>query len=146
MTAAAEQNRATMHAIYYEVVSEKRLDRLPDLLTPDVTQHRAGPEPIVSGVDGVRHHFEQLFEGIPDVRIVVDHDIATDDGYAAKWRGLGTHTGTLFGVPASGKEVVMDAVEICVMEGGRLKEFWIRMDLLGLLQQMGALPPRPPQD
>jgi hypothetical protein len=55
-----------------------------------------------------------------------------------------TQTGPLEGsagtIPPSGKRAVLPAVEVMRMESGRSKENHLYFDLMGLLQQIGAVP------
>jgi predicted ester cyclase len=55
-------------------------------------------------------------------------------------RWTGTHRGEFMGVPASGASVDVDFIDIWRIENGLLSESWVRMDLLGLMQQVGAVP------
>jgi SnoaL-like polyketide cyclase len=44
------------------------------------------------------------------------------------------------GVPASGPSVEVNFTDIWRIESGQLAGSWVRMDLLGLMQQVGAVP------
>jgi predicted ester cyclase len=60
-----------------------------------------------------------------------------------------THTGELMGIPASGNPVEMRSIDIWRVQDGMFVEHWDELNLLEMLQQMGALPPLasgPPQD
>ena len=52
----------------------------------------------------------------------------------------GTHKGDLLGIPASGKHVRWDAVDVYRVSDGKIAEEWTVWDALGLLQQVGAVP------
>jgi predicted ester cyclase len=54
----------------------------------------------------------------------------------------GTHTGAPFppGIPASGKSMTWKEVHIFRCADGRIAEHWGVFDLLGILQQLGAIP------
>ena len=54
------------------------------------------------------------------------------------WRG--THTGNFLGIPPTGKQVVFTSTEFYRVAGGKLAEEWVELDMLGLLQQLGAIP------
>jgi predicted ester cyclase len=56
----------------------------------------------------------------------------------------GTHRGEFMGVPATGKHVVIDVIDIIRIADGQLIEHWNVLDMLGLMQQVGALPTRGP--
>ena len=52
----------------------------------------------------------------------------------------GTHKGEFMGVPASNASVEVSFIDIWRIENGQLVESWVRMDVLGLMQQVGAVP------
>jgi predicted ester cyclase len=53
---------------------------------------------------------------------------------------VGTHGGELFGVPATGKQVHLDLIDIVRVSGGKIVEHWNVVDSFGLMQQLGAIP------
>jgi predicted ester cyclase len=52
----------------------------------------------------------------------------------------GTHSGAFAGVPPTGKQVRVEAIDITRCDGDRMVEHWGQMDTLGLLTQIGAIP------
>ena len=48
------------------------------------------------------------------------------------------------GIPATGRHVAVKGMVIDRVVDGKLKDSRILMDTLGLLHQLGALPPAPP--
>ena len=52
----------------------------------------------------------------------------------------GTHDGTFFGVPATGKKIEVRAMNFYRLADGKFVEEYGQPDLLGLLQQIGAMP------
>lgn len=45
------------------------------------------------------------------------------------------------GIPATNKSVVVKGIEVFRIENGKIAELWASMDNLGMLQQMGVIPP-----
>lgn len=50
----------------------------------------------------------------------------------------GRHTGAIFGVPATGREIAVTGIAVHRVEDGRIAESWQMVDRLGLLRQIGA--------
>jgi predicted ester cyclase len=53
----------------------------------------------------------------------------------------GVHRGELFGVPGTGRPIEQGVITILRFEGGRCVERWSVADVLGVLVQIGAVPP-----
>jgi predicted ester cyclase len=60
----------------------------------------------------------------------------------------GIHRDTFAGVPATGKTVSVDGINVERFRDGKIVEHWSQFDLVGALRQIGAVPPpgqpRPP--
>jgi hypothetical protein len=52
----------------------------------------------------------------------------------------GTHRGEFQGIPPTDKQVTFSGIEVDRMVGGKVEEHWVELDLLGLMQQLGAIP------
>ena len=104
------------------------------LMAPGYVRHRAG---LV--------HLAELFDGsgkveddaMPDREFVLLDLTAKGDRVFGIWRVVGTHTGTLAGVPATGRQVDVLEVGVWRCEDGRIAEGWFFVDELGLLRQLG---------
>ena len=66
--------------------------------------------------------------------------IAEGDKVAARFTMRGTHQGTFFGVPSSGKTIEVKAMNFYRIADGQIVEEHGQPDLLGLLRQIGAAP------
>ena len=55
-------------------------------------------------------------------------------------RLAGTHEGKFTGVAPTGKQVTMAGVDIFRIAGGKIVELWNQEDVLGMMQQIGAVP------
>jgi hypothetical protein len=54
------------------------------------------------------------------------------------WRVVGTHTGTLYGIPATGRHIDVIEVGLWRCEDGLIAEAWYFGDDLGLIRQLGV--------
>ena len=74
------------------------------------------------------------------IRILRSVAVADGDKVAVMWTSRGTHVAEWFGLPATGKSVVTQGVDIFLMRDGRLAEHWDVVDVTNFLVQAGALP------
>jgi len=65
---------------------------------------------------------------------------STKNCLTARFTMRGTHDGTFYGVPATGKKIEVRAMNFYRLRGGQFVEEYGRPDLLEILQQIGAIP------
>jgi steroid delta-isomerase-like uncharacterized protein len=83
----------------------------------------------------------ELFHAVPDLQLDLTTRWPHGDSVAEEYTLTGTHLGTLFGVPATGRRLRIQAVSFVRMRNGRLAEDNFYVDVAGLLVQMGLFPP-----
>ena len=66
----------------------------------------------------------RFFAGIEWLESIDDHVVAEGDLVVHHSRGRIRHVGDLFGVPATGREVVIDDVEMWRVRDGKIVEHW----------------------
>ena len=66
--------------------------------------------------------------------------IAEDDKVVVRWMWRCTHKGEFYGIPATGKQATVTGMAIYRVEQGKCVERWVELNLLGLQQQLGAMP------
>jgi steroid delta-isomerase-like uncharacterized protein len=81
-----------------------------------------------------------MFAAFPDMTSSEDELIVEENKVVVRRTLTGTHTGTLMGVPPTGKKVVVGGVWLAHLRDGKIHEQWVYFDALGMLQQIGALP------
>ena len=67
--------------------------------------------------------------------------IAEGDKVMTRLSAYGTQTGWLFGIPPTGKQISMTAIAIHRIANDKIVEHWSEIDNLGLMQQLGVVPP-----
>lgn len=134
----AAQNRAVA-AAFLDLFNAHDLNGLIDLLAPTFVDRDAptGQDP---GAEGTRAGFSMLFEGAPDVSASMDLVVSERDLVLARFTFRGTHSGELFGVPATGRQFAVTAMDVLRIQGGKIVEHWGNFDELGLLRQLGGAP------
>jgi steroid delta-isomerase-like uncharacterized protein len=82
----------------------------------------------------------------PDLEYVFEDLIAEGDLVFGRGVISGTHKGDFMGVPATGKKIRWTGTRLFRLENGQVMEGWINLDMLGMMQQMGAIPAPPAPD
>jgi predicted ester cyclase len=96
----------------------------------------AGPEGFKQRVGGYRSVLHDF-----DLRI--ERQIAEGDWVETHWSLRGIHGGELEGTAPTGKSVYVDGQLLSHIVDGKFVEEWVHWDTLGLLRQIGAVPPPP---
>jgi len=81
---------------------------------------------------------EGTYAGLPDFRVVLEDQFATDDRVVCRWRARGTHQGELFGIPATGNQIEYTGVSLWEFEAGKARRGWIYPDVASLMAQLGV--------
>ena len=102
-----------------------------------ITHHaRAGD----MNLEQVIQHYNELWTAFPDLVLSIDDLIAQEDKLAARATGKGTHQGTYMGIPATGKQITIKAMQFGKIEGGKAVEIWEIPDALSMMAQVGLIP------
>jgi predicted ester cyclase len=116
-------------------------------IAADYVDHALPPQ-YPQGLPGLRQFVTLFRAGMPDVHYTVDHLTADDligegDKVVQRLLARGTHSGELFGIPATGREIRWTEIHIGRYANGKLVEHWGNVDVLGIFQQMGVMPASP---
>ena len=109
-------------------------------MAPGIVVHvSVAPGPL-EGLEAWRQFSGSFAEAFPDLRLTVRDIAAEGDTVAARVDFRGTHRGEFQGIPPTGKEVAFSSMEFNRVVEGKVEEHWVELDLLGLMQQLGAIP------
>ena len=78
--------------------------------------------------------------GFPDIQWTIEDMIKENEKVAVRFTMRGTHQGTFFGVPATDKTIVVQAMNFYRLADDQIIEEFGQPDMLGLLTQIGAVP------
>lgn len=133
---SVEENKAIVRR-FVDNVNQANFDGLDELVVSDYVDHNAfpGQEP---GREGLKKAYAMFLAAFPDVYFILEDVIAEGDKVVGRGVISGTHKGEFFGVPPTGKQVKWTGTRTFTLKGGKLTEGWIDLDMLGLMQQIGA--------
>jgi steroid delta-isomerase-like uncharacterized protein len=135
---APEGRVATVREFVARVFNGHQPDLAREYMTPDVVWH-GNTVGTIHGIDTLVAVLGGFFGALPDIHAQEQDVIASDDLVAARLVVRATHTGDLLGIPASGRPVRWDAVDIYrVTDDGRISEQWAFEDMAAIGSQLGA--------
>jgi predicted ester cyclase len=135
----SDQNKAVVDRLT-RAFNEGNLDLLDELVAPNFVGHNPLSPEDIKGPEGLKGFFAAFRAAMPDIRH--PHWTLIGDGelVAIHMPIIGTFTNELMGIPPNGKEVIVWMANVWRVSDGRVVEWWLNTDTLGLMQQLGAIP------
>ena len=128
---------------FYDEVSAGNLDIVDELVADDFVEHEEFPG-IEPNKEGVKQFFALFRSAFPDLRMEPHEMVAEGDLVCARVTMTGTHEGEFMGMPASGKPVEVQAIDMLRIGDGQATEHWGVTDAMTMMQQLGAIPDQAP--
>jgi hypothetical protein len=141
---AGAQERAAVELVrtfYAAVDARADVGTLEGFFAPDFSDH----DRPANALEGIPDRavalalFGELASGFPDGadRLDIPAPVGLDTAMVY-WTFTGTHEGPFFGIPASGRSVEINGVDVFLVEDGRFDEQWHVEELMSLFAQIGA--------
>ncbi len=135
-----EENKRIVRAFIETAFNQHQADKAADYMTSDIKWH-GGTLGTVEGRENFTGLIGAIVSALPDLRNVEQDIIAERDIVSVRAVVEGTHQGELLGIPASGKRVKWDAVDVYRVVDGKIAEEWAADDLLAFVYGVGAYTP-----
>lgn len=136
---SVEQTRQVIVRYFESVWNRGEVDALDELLTPDYVNHSPSTPDPRPGPEDLKPIVRAMREGIPDLHYEILDLVASPDKAAVHVRVTGTHEGTLFGIPATGRRIDVRQMQVEWLRDGRICRHWRVTDELGLMRQLGVI-------
>jgi steroid delta-isomerase-like uncharacterized protein len=129
---------------FIDAFNEGDWERFTATCSADVLYEEKGSDRTAKGIDAVVELAKGWRAAFPDVRGKVSNQTAEGTTVALEITWKGTHTGPLElptgTLPATGKAVEFDSVQVFVVEGDKVSQMRHYLDMLSMLTQVGAIP------
>ena len=134
-----QANKALVRRYYDEVFNQRDVALVDQIAVSDYVEHDPFPGH-GDGLADLKARVELILGAMNPLRFDVQDIVAEGDKVVVRWVQRGAQSGAFMGIPATGRQFTMAGIDIHRLRDGRLAEHWHVVDLLGLLQQLGALP------
>jgi len=130
---------------FYDSINAGDVDGFGGLLADDFVEHEETPG-LAPTKEGVKEFFRMYIAAFPNLRFDVEDVLASGDKVVARVRVSGTHEGEFMGMPATGKGVDVQAIDIVRFgDDGLAHEHWGVFDAMAMMQQLGVVPEGAPE-
>jgi steroid delta-isomerase-like uncharacterized protein len=141
--ALGPDHEATMRRLY-DLISAGDIDGFGEHVADEFVEHEVMPG-LQPSKEGVKEMFRMYRAAFPDLRMEAEDVLASGDTVVARVCATGTHEGEFMGLPATGKSIDVQLVDIIRFgDDGLAREHWGVFDALGMMQQLGAIPSAAP--
>lgn len=134
---ALEAKKELVRRFYDEAINARDVGAVDRLLSDDFVHNGEA-----RGRGGQRQAVQYFLDAFSDLANEIALMLAEGDLVAAHQRWRGTHDGEFLGVEATGKRVEFTSTAVLRVRDGLIAEAWDEVDMLSVLQQVGA-PPAP---
>jgi steroid delta-isomerase-like uncharacterized protein len=133
-----EKNKDFIQAYTEDFWNKQHVAAFEKYFTADFILHSDGGDQNCEEYKGL---CQAYFTAFPDLHITTDYLVAEGDKVAKVWTANSTHMGEFMGIPTTGKRIVVKGIEVFRIADGKIAEIWASMDNLGMMQQLGVIPP-----
>lgn len=135
-----EANKKLARDYIDQVFNQHKPESAADFVTNDVVWH-GGALGDIPGVEGVTGLLKSFIGALPDLNAAEQDIVAENDLVVVRLVVSATVKGSLLGVPADGKPVQWNAVDIYRVTEGKISEEWAADDIATIMIQVGAFTP-----
>jgi steroid delta-isomerase-like uncharacterized protein len=136
----AVRTDSLIRRLFENAFNQGRFAIVDELFAPNGITHS-----VAWGMPNTREGLKQLIamlrSAFPDLHCIVEDEISDGDKVAAHWTMRGTHTGPFLGNPPTNRPIVVQGMIFARTENGLIAEGWTLLDQMGMLQQLGIIPP-----
>ena len=127
---SSEANKALARRIVEEMWNTKNLKVVEEVYSPEFGD----------GHEATKQFVTAHLTVFPDLHITIQDQIAENDLVATRYVMRGTHQAEFANIPPTGNPFTVTGIEMHRFADGKLIDLWNVVDLLGMLQQLGAIP------
>ncbi|KIO76601.1 polyketide cyclase [Pedobacter lusitanus] len=132
-------NKQIIKSFLEEIRSGKNPDNAYSYMADKILAHQMNAEEettVQRTPQNYTEHIREFLSLYGRFKLEVTEIIAEDDRVYVRWKQTGKHLGTIDGHQATGKQLVEIASAVYRLEKGKITEYWIQIDRLGLEKQL----------
>lgn len=119
-----DQNKAIVTRFNKEFIEQGNVAVFEELIAPHVINHTA-PAGSDNGKNGMFYFLNNMLRaGFPDIKLEIHDQVAEGDKVTTRKTFHATHTGTFMGIPATGKQVAIQVIDIIKLKDGQYTDHW----------------------
>jgi predicted ester cyclase len=137
----SEENKRLVRRALEEIYAGGKIELADELVHPEFVDYDPSHPDLPAGPDSVKKTVRSLHGIFDDLRFEIEDELAEGAKVVQRVTMTGRHMGPLLGREPTGKGFAVRHVYIWRIADGKIIEHWGSRDDLGLIQQLGLLPP-----
>jgi predicted ester cyclase len=134
---SVKANERVVEAFLQDVINEHNGGHAINYLNPDM-QWYGGTVGTVTGSASVAGLFAGVVAAFPDAHITINDIFGQGDQVVVRVVVSGTQEGAILGIPASGRFVQWDGVDVYRLSHGKISNIWAGDDWTAILNDTGT--------
>ena len=130
-------NERLVEAFLQDVINDHHGDHAANYLNPAM-QWSGGTVGTITGRANVAGLFAGVVAAFPDAHITIDDIFGQGDQVVVRVVVSGTQQGAILGIPASGRHVQWDGVDVYRLSHGKISNIWAGDDWTAILNDTGT--------
>jgi steroid delta-isomerase-like uncharacterized protein len=135
--ASVKANERVVEAFLQDVVNEHNGDHAANYMNPDM-QWSGGTVGTITGRANVAGLFASVIAAFPDAHITINDIFGQREQVVVRVVVSGTQEGAILGIPASGRHVQWDGVDVYRLSDGKISNIWAGDDWTAILNDTGT--------
>jgi len=131
-----DQQRKAAYVAINNIMDAGNADELDAYIAADAIDHQMDPSITTkTGLEGIKEVFRYYHSVFPDLKTTIHSIAVSGDTLFGYCTSVGTAAEPFMGMPA-GEQMTMNAVDVVVFEGDKMKEHWGFMDMAEVMSMM----------
>lgn len=137
---STNQTESLIRRMFDNAFNQGTFAVVDELVAPNGLTHSV-PWGMPNNREGLKHLIVMLRTAFPDLHCTIEDEISEGDKVAAHWTMRGTHKGPLLGIRPTDRQIMVQGMIFAHTKHGQIAEGWTLLDQMGMLQQLGIVPP-----
>lgn len=138
---STEENKAVVRRYHEEIFNKGNLAVADEVFDSNYLNSVLDQMGLPRGPEGFKQYATMIRTAFPDFNLTIEDQVAEGDREVHRITGLGTHKGTFMDIPPTNKHIEISGIMIDRIIGGKVVESWAQVDVFGIMQQLGVIPP-----
>jgi steroid delta-isomerase-like uncharacterized protein len=121
---------------FEKIINQKNTAYMDVLAAPDFVDHE-DLGPVSPDREGAKAFMSMALAAFPDMHATIEDMISNGDRVVIRSTWTGTHQGEFMGIPATGKKVSYEVIDILKFSGTLMSEHWGLSDNMKMMTQLG---------